>query len=74
MAIVLYNLSDDSLQALADAVRHEQRDRFLRNVDKYPKLLQRDTAYSSVEGVKAYRAAYDLSLTHAHILFNHYHR
>lgn len=73
MAIVLYNLSDDSLQALADAVRHEQRVRFLRNADKYPKLLA-VCECSSVDGVKAYRAAYDLSLIHAHMLYNHYHR
>lgn len=69
---VFHNLSDEQLRKLSSAVHQEQKQRFLRTVEKYPKLY--DLPDSIVEGVKVYRARYNLSLSDALMLFNHYHR
>lgn len=75
MSYVFHNLSDEKLDELTSALYEERKRRFLLTVDKYPKLLlSQYEAASAVDGVKAYRAAYNLSLSHAHSLFNHYHR
>lgn len=76
MSYVFHNLSDERLDELSSALHEERKRRFLLTADKYPKLalsLAGGGNYA-VEGVKAYRAAYNLSLTHAHTLFHHYHR
>lgn len=69
---VFHNLSDGKLRELLSAVHQEQKRRFLLTVEKYPKLY--DLPDNTVEGVKAYRARYVLSIGDALMLFNHYHR
>ena len=76
MSYVFSNLSDEKLTELQDAIYEEKRNRFKLHVNKYPKLslaLAGNGNYT-VEGIKAYREAYGLSLFESKELFYHYHR
>lgn len=73
MSYVFHNLSDGRLAALEKAVQEERKRRFLAGANNYPKLADINAA-SAVNGVKAYRDAYSLSLGDALKLFNFHHR
>lgn len=73
MAYVLSNLSGDKLEELRTAVYDETKRRFLATATQYPKL-ENASVGGTVKGTRAYSEAYCISLSHAHTLFNYYHR